>query len=330
MAGRFVMPMEDDEGLRTASKHFRRGFNVRETSVPDNDIPDRKAMACFVHYLLDLPNLDPDRISDICAGITEPDAGAQAIRATGMISTNIDYANRASRLMNRRQLTELVWNVRSLSKKLGGINLKLDIRNILVVTKPQDESLVTLTWKVARSLLTGPHRTKTIVYVEARLGNHPLFDLDELYAQEPTARDRLKFWHSEFIHSSPHQIDFVVTLGGDGTVLHTSCLFQGVVPPVLSFSLGSLGFLTKFGFNQYESTLHKVFNDGVIVSLRLRFECTVMRSKPLLEEDQKGEDPRKLKDELIGKKKKCSTHEASEVHQILNDVVVDRGPNPSK
>ncbi|KAI5294662.1 hypothetical protein KEM52_003514, partial [Ascosphaera acerosa] len=372
---------DDGQNLNTASAHFKRGFDELKqisrrhrssfvasdlNSVPDNDVPDRKAMACFVHYLLDLPNLDPERIRDIVTGVAEPpDPATQALRATSELDADIgrrnaeqearraradssaaatssssDESYRASRLMNRRQLTELVWNVRSLSKKLGGINLKLDIRNVLVVTKPQDESLVTLTWKVARSLLllTVPQRRKDVtVYVEARLKDHPRFDLDALHAQEPSARDRLRFWHPDFIHRSPHQIDFVVTLGGDGTVLHTSNMFQGIVPPVLSFSLGSLGFLTKFEFNRYESTLHQVFNDGVVVGLRLRFECTIMRSKAAQGEAAVGDGKKKteagevrsLVDELIGSKKDCPTHEAAQVHQILNDVVVDRGPNPT-
>lgn len=42
-------------------------------------------------------------------------------------------------------------------------------------------------------------------------------------------------------------IDLVVTLGGDGTILHASSLFSsGAVPPVLSFSMGTLGFLLPF------------------------------------------------------------------------------------
>lgn len=34
-------------------------------------------------------------------------------------------------------------------------------------------------------------------------------------------------------------------LGGDGVILHASNLFKGAVPPVVSFNLGSLGFLTS-------------------------------------------------------------------------------------
>ena len=43
------------------------------------------------------------------------------------------------------------------------------------------------------------------------------------------------------------KIDLVITLGGDGTILHASSLFKsGAVPPVLSFSMGTLGFLLPF------------------------------------------------------------------------------------
>jgi NAD kinase len=41
-------------------------------------------------------------------------------------------------------------------------------------------------------------------------------------------------------------VDFVVTLGGDGTILHVSSLFNGRVPPIVSFSMGTLGFLLPF------------------------------------------------------------------------------------
>lgn len=43
------------------------------------------------------------------------------------------------------------------------------------------------------------------------------------------------------------KVDLVITLGGDGTILHASSLFKvGAVPPVLSFSMGTLGFLLPF------------------------------------------------------------------------------------
>jgi len=48
------------------------------------------------------------------------------------------------------------------------------------------------------------------------------------------------------------KIDLVITLGGDGTILHASSLFKvGAVPPVLSFSMGTLGFLLPFRASVY-------------------------------------------------------------------------------
>ena len=47
------------------------------------------------------------------------------------------------------------------------------------------------------------------------------------------------------------KIDFVVCLGGDGTLLYASSLFQQSVPPIMAFHLGSLGFLTPFKFEDF-------------------------------------------------------------------------------
>lgn len=53
-------------------------------------------------------------------------------------------------------------------------------------------------------------------------------------------------------------MDFVVCLGGDGTILHASSLFQRAIPPVISFSLGSLGFLTNHTLASAEDDLRGV------------------------------------------------------------------------
>ena len=60
------------------------------------------------------------------------------------------------------------------------------------------------------------------------------------------------------------------------------------------------------------------------MSLRLRFEVTVMRSQ------SKGQKDRDLVEELIGEEADNDfTHKPDGSHEILNDIVVDRGPNPS-
>jgi len=111
-------------------------------------------------------------------------------------------------------------------------------------------------------------------------------------------------------------------------VLYASWLFQNVVPPVLSFALGSLGFLTKFDYDDYKQTLTTAFTEGLTVSLRLRLEATVMRHAGDKKKDGKLRD---LVSELIGEESENNhTHKPECSHNILNDLVLDRGPNPSK
>lgn len=236
-----------------------------------------------------------------------------------------------SRHLTKRQLSDMAWNVRKLSKKLGSIKLKLTVKNVFVVCKVQDESLVSLTRKVTHWLLSKDRDSQYVVYVERRLETHPDFGALQLVEEEPSAEGRLKYWDPKLAQQQPHLFDFVVTLGGDGTVLYTSWLFQRIVPPVLSFALGSLGFLTNFDFADYQKALENALRDGVVVSLRLRFECTIMRSKARQKDPQsKTLADRDLVEELIGEEGEDTlTHTPDRVYEILNDVVLDRGPNPS-
>lgn len=257
----------------------------------------------------------------------------------------VDYASRLpeqtvpsvvhSRHLTKGQLSDMAWNVRKLSKRLGSVKLKLTVKAVFVVTKVHDESLIKLTRDLTKWLLSKERDSLYTVYVERMLEKHPKFNgaglIDE--ADEPSARSRLRYWDSQIATDRPQTFDFVITLGGDGTVLYTSWLFQRIVPPVLSFSLGSLGFLTKFDFSQYQDTITRSFRDGVAISLRLRFECTVMRTNTRRKStvDSEGSLVHKdLVEELVGEEiGDTLTHVPDRVFQILNDIVVDRGPNPS-
>lgn len=50
----------------------------------------------------------------------------------------------------------------------------------------------------------------------------------------------------------------MVCLGGDGVLLHASSLFKRAIPPVISFNLGSLGFLTNHSFSDFRRDLQDV------------------------------------------------------------------------
>ena len=81
-------------------------------------------------------------------------------------------------------------------------------------------------------------------------------------------------------------VDFVVCLGGDGTVLRTvgwigECANSesSRVPPVLAFSVGSLGFLAPFSFTDHESVLSRILEprSNHPITLRSRIKCEVFQ-----------------------------------------------------
>ncbi|OXV07469.1 hypothetical protein Egran_04764 [Elaphomyces granulatus] len=298
--------------------------------------------ACFLHSLL---NGEWITSSEALDDIPEPSTKNEPTTPDIVVPESskesvVDYASRhtekdipsdvQSRHLTKRQLSDMAWNVRNLSKRLGSLMLKLTVKNVLLVTKAHDESLIGLTREVTQWLLSKDRDAPLTVYVERRLQDHPDFNASRLIDEEPSANGRLKYWDSKLAPERPHMFDFVVTLGGDGTVLYTSWLFQRTVPPVLSFALGSLGFLTKFDYNDFRSTLTNAFRDGVVISLRLRFECTVMRSNHHEKCQEGSAAKRDLVEELIGEEiGDRLTHTPDKVFEILNDVVVERGPNPT-
>jgi len=124
------------------------------------------------------------------------------------------------------------------------------------------------------------------------------------------------------------KIDLIICLGGDGTLLHASSIFQESCPPVLSFSMGSLGFLTPFDFKHHEKILNEVISGNVAVLLRTRLKCTIVKDG--LRKKSSSELPfRSISPDETAKdeKKKQINKDAKISHLALNEVVIDRGPN---
>ncbi|KAI9759526.1 MAG: exosome non-catalytic core subunit rrp46 [Chaenotheca gracillima] len=210
--------------------------------------------------------------------------------------------------MSHSRLMQTATGVREVSKQLQRRPIKRAVRNIMIVTKARDNQLVTLTRDVAEWLLSTPRYGSDLgvnVYVDAKLRHSKRFNAAGLLGKEPRFGQMLRYWTPDLCWTSPEKFDLVLTLGGDGTVLFTSWLFQRIVPPILSFSLGSLGFLTNFEFSKYKEHLDRVMGDaGMRVSLRMRFTCTVYRNRGTGEMEE------------------------GEQFEVLNEVVIDRGPSP--
>ncbi|ELR20179.1 NAD(+)/NADH kinase [Acanthamoeba castellanii str. Neff] len=110
---------------------------------------------------------------------------------------------------------------------------------------------------------------------------------------------------TNFLEDVPlsNKVDFIITLGGDGTILHVNSLFPYSVPPVVSFALGSLGFLTPFDVAEFEHHLACVIRGEFCLTVRQRLEAQIFKLSPT--------------GEFIG----------SPTYQCMNEVVIDRGPD---
>ncbi|KAL6695010.1 NAD kinase associated with ferric reductase [Trichoderma pleuroticola] len=210
--------------------------------------------------------------------------------------------------MSHSRLVQTATSVREISKQLQRRPVKRAVRNVMIVTKARDNQLVYLTRELTTWLLQTPRYGSDVgvnVYVDAKLRNSKRFDAAGIVAQDARFETMLKYWTPDLCWSQPEKFDLVLTLGGDGTVLFTSWLFQRIVPPVLSFSLGSLGFMTTFEFENYKKHLNRVMgDDGMKINLRMRFTCTVWR------EGSNGNP------------------DEGEQFEVLNELVIDRGPSP--
>lgn len=66
------------------------------------------------------------------------------------------------------------------------------------------------------------------------------------------------------------KVDVIATFGGDGTVLRAASLFKlhGSVPPILSFSMGTLGFLGEWDFGEHKKAWREMYMSGSDVAVR--------------------------------------------------------------
>ncbi|KAJ3251492.1 hypothetical protein HDU77_005843 [Chytriomyces hyalinus] len=162
-----------------------------------------------------------------------------------------------------------------------------NIRKILIVTRPHFE-LESLTVEIAEFL--------------AHRGVHVVIGRDIQFQGSHKTPGSITHWDGV-----DQDIDLVITLGGDGTVLYTSSLFQNRVPPIVPFHLGSLGFLTVFEKSTYPSVLSDIL-DGKPqhMNLRTRLQAEIYQKSP---SSKSG-----LGDLVFSRK-------------VLNEVVVDRGVN---
>jgi len=177
---------------------------------------------------------------------------------------------------------------------------------------------------------------RMVVFVEEAIMDDP--HLTQNPAFTTTIREKLMTF-TEGKDDLTDKIDFIVCLGGDGTLLYASSLFQQSVPPVMAFHLGSLGFLTPFEVENFEQQVTHVLEGHAALTLRSRLRCIIMK-KADTEAAAAAAASENGSDNSLSSKKVIAAHKTPlKLHLpggsspltnllVLNEVVIDRGPSP--
>ncbi|POR31557.1 NADH kinase pos5, mitochondrial [Tolypocladium paradoxum] len=121
------------------------------------------------------------------------------------------------------------------------------------------------------------------------------------------------------------KIDVIATFGGDGTVLRAASLFKlhGSVPPILSFSMGTLGFLGEWNFAEHKKAWREMYMSGSDVAVH---DAAVPRG----DRDTTGASAASYSGWERMKGKSLGAHRASKVllrHRIKADIFDRAGNN---
>ncbi|KAL8955771.1 MAG: hypothetical protein Q9183_006530, partial [Haloplaca sp. 2 TL-2023] len=141
----------DDENAKRRKSSLVSSENPRHSQQTAKKVP---STSCFVHQLLE--NQRKARKDQAALSYNNEDKN---------LDKASDPTNQAvhSRLLTKRQLSEMAVGVRELSKKLGSIRLKLKVKTIFLLTKAHDSDLIGLTRSIAQWLLSKERDTQYTV-----------------------------------------------------------------------------------------------------------------------------------------------------------------------
>ncbi|KAK7093561.1 hypothetical protein V1264_007287 [Littorina saxatilis] len=194
------------------------------------------------------------------------------------------------------------------SQRLNWVKTPL---SVLIIKKPFDP---TVTHAFRDLVLWLIQEKSLLVFVEENVVK------DEVLAEDYefiNVQDKLQKFR-EGVDDLEDKVDFIVCLGGDGTLLYASSLFQQSVPPVIAFNMGSLGFLTPFPFDSFKDRINHILKGQAPLLLRYRLKCVMMNH---MNKEEPSKPIPHVKN-IDKNQQNISTHIL-----VLNEVVIDRGPS---
>ncbi|SPO31023.1 related to POS5 - Mitochondrial NADH kinase [Ustilago trichophora] len=176
--------------------------------------------------------------------------------------------------------------------------------NVLIVKKARDHRATKAMSRIIRHMRTTYPSLNIILESQVIDSNDGELasTYPELVSADPSEKSLLA-----------QKTDFVITLGGDGSILHVSSLFdRDAVPPVLSFSMGTLGFLLPYDISGYKEAVKDMVEGNISLLLRMRLRQTSHRKD--------GETFCQIEDRREG-------GGCYDVH-LMNEVTLHRGREP--
>ena len=137
-------------------------FHRRKSSMVTSEHPllekksdHTKVTSCFLHQFLEKQRKHGwSKLAPTMTG-----AGGEQTQDKATTGSNGMH----SRLLTKRQLLEMAGEIRDLSKRLGNLRLKLNVKTVFLLTKAHDETLIDKTRDVVEWLLSKERDSPYIV-----------------------------------------------------------------------------------------------------------------------------------------------------------------------
>jgi NAD+ kinase len=134
---------------------------------------------------------------------------------------------------------------------------------VAIISKPQKSELQ----RVLPELLDWLRRRRYTVLVDPETASY-------VSGEAPTPRAAI----------ADHNPQFVIVLGGDGTLLAAARVLARSAIPLLAVNLGSLGFLTEVPLAELYPNLQSVIDGSCAVDSRAMLHCELWRKQTLIAE----------------------------------------------
>ncbi|MFD3157383.1 NAD(+)/NADH kinase [Haloimpatiens sp. FM7330] len=87
------------------------------------------------------------------------------------------------------------------------------------------------------------------------------------------------FRDSKKINNMASELDIVISIGGDGTILRTARILAKYSVPIIGINFGNLGFLTTAESNELKKALSELFAGKYFIEERMMIQCILRDNK---------------------------------------------------